>query len=67
MYDNTHGGDDTLIGGANANNTLYGDARFMHDNARGGDDTLTAAPGAINYLYGDACPCTTTPAAATTR
>ena len=45
MFDNSRGGNDTLIGGANANNALTGDARFMVDNARGGNDTLTAADG----------------------
>jgi len=38
------GGNDTLIGGANANNGLFGDARLIYDNARGGDDTLIGAP-----------------------
>ena len=41
MYDNTRGGNDTLIGGDTATNTLYGDAYEMHDDARGGNDTLT--------------------------
>jgi len=56
--DNARGGNDTLISGANATNTLYGDAYEMHDNTRGGNDTLIAAGGpSVNTppgLYGDA-------------
>ena len=49
MYDRTsRGGNDTLIGSADANNALTGDARFMVDHARGGDDTLIGGAGAIN-------------------
>ena len=54
MHDNARGGNDTLIGGANAINDLVGDARVMYDNARGGNDTLIGGGGEINDLYGDA-------------
>ena len=33
MFGNAHGGNDTLIGGVNATNYLYGDAYSMYDNA----------------------------------
>ena len=62
MHDNARGGNDTLIGGAGANNELYGDANSLHDNARGGDDTLIGGGGGgvinrnspSNDLFGDA-------------
>ena len=58
MHDNARGGNDTLIGGANAFNSLYGDAFEMFDNARGGDDTLIGGTGSgassSMSLYGDA-------------
>ena len=48
MFDNARGGNDTLIGGNGAFNTLYGDADAMHDNARGGNDTLIAGDSSDN-------------------
>jgi serralysin len=54
MHDNTRGGNDTLIGGANSNNTLIGDARFMDGDAHGGNDTLIGGVGSINFLNSDA-------------
>jgi hypothetical protein len=37
MYDNAHGGNDTLIGGDGSTfNELYGDGRVMYGNAHGG-------------------------------
>jgi Ca2+-binding RTX toxin-like protein len=54
MYDDARGGNDTLIGGANANNGLFGDARLMYDNADGGNDTLIGGAGSTNFLNGDA-------------
>jgi Ca2+-binding RTX toxin-like protein len=54
MYDDSRGGNDTLIGGANANNALFGDARLMFDNADGGNDTLIGGSGSINFLNADA-------------
>src|SRR5258708_36300873 len=41
MLDNSHGGNDTLIGGFGAGfNTLVGDAKLMLNNSVGGNDTL---------------------------
>jgi hypothetical protein len=55
MFDNACGGNDTLVGGANAtDNTLFGDAPFMSGNARGGNDTLTGGAETQNRLFGDA-------------
>mgnify|MGYP003694807195 CR=1 FL=1 len=54
MYDNSRGGNDTLIGGANTDNELFGDAFTLHGNARGGDDTLTGGDSSTNNFYGDA-------------
>jgi hypothetical protein len=48
------GGDDTLIGGANSNNTLIGDAGTMTGISTGGDDTLIGGIGGTNILIGDA-------------
>ena len=67
MSDNTRGGNDTLIGGDNANNILYGDAGVMYDNARGGNDTLIGGDDATTTSTATPSTCTTTPAAATTR
>src|SRR5882757_7102801 len=53
MYGSARGGNDTLIGAANADNSLHGDAFFMFDNARGGNDTLISGPGA-DHMWGDA-------------
>ena len=54
MYDDARGGNDTLIGGATANNSLFGDARLMYDNSDGGNDTLIGGAGSTNFLNGDA-------------
>src|SRR5918994_121581 len=54
MYDDSRGGNDTLVGGANAYNGLFGDTFNMHDNARGGNDTLIGGAVSINSLFGDA-------------
>jgi serralysin len=54
MFDNTNGGNDTEIGGANTSNTLIGDAFNMYGSARGGNDTLIGAANADNSLHGDA-------------
>jgi Ca2+-binding RTX toxin-like protein len=54
MYDDSRGGNDTLIGGASADNALFGDARLMFDNADGGNDTLIGGAGSINFLNADA-------------
>ena len=54
MYDNTRGGNDTLIGVDNATNTLYGDAYEMHNHARGGSDQLLGHDNSSNFLVGDA-------------
>src|SRR5258705_197304 len=56
MFDNSVGGNDTLIVGANAGvNSLIGDANDMFDNSHGGNDTLTGGANAtVNNLYGDA-------------
>jgi hypothetical protein len=48
------GGDDILIGGANANNTLVGDTNVMVGTATGGNDTLIGGKGGTNTLIGDA-------------
>jgi Ca2+-binding RTX toxin-like protein len=48
------GGDDTLIGGANANNTLVGDTDTMTGTGSGGNDTLIGGIGGTNILIGDA-------------
>ncbi|HZB57322.1 MAG TPA: hypothetical protein VE527_27055 [Reyranella sp.] len=53
MYDDSRGGNDTLVGGANAYNGLFGDAHFMYDNTDGGNDTLIGGVGSINFLNGD--------------
>jgi serralysin len=53
MYDDSRGGNDTLIGGATADNALFGDARLMFDTADGGNDTLIGGAGSINFLNGD--------------
>ena len=45
MSGNTLGGNDTLIGGANTSDTLFGDTAIMSDHARGGNDTLIAGGG----------------------
>ena len=45
MYDNAHGGNDTLIGVADEFNILVGDSIHMHDDSRGGSDTLIGAAG----------------------
>ena len=52
MYDNTRGGDDTLIAGASGS-TLVGDAHEMYDNAHGGNDTLISGTG-TDHMWGDA-------------
>ena len=68
MYDNTRGGNDTLIGVDDATNALYGDAYEMHDDTRGGNDTLTGGANATNELFGRRLhPGTATPTAAMTR
>src|SRR3981189_539828 len=54
LTDHQHGTDDTLIGLANALNTLYGDAFAMDDHASGGNDTLIGGVNATNVFYGDA-------------
>src|SRR5262245_64112764 len=60
MFDNSRGGDDTMIGGDGltvgdgSNNFLYGDAYTMSNDASGGDDTLTGGVHASNVLVGDA-------------
>jgi Ca2+-binding RTX toxin-like protein len=61
MYDNSVGGNDTLIGEALNNNFLYGDARSMYGNSAGGNDTLIGGDNAglglakfANFLQGDA-------------
>jgi hypothetical protein len=48
------GGNDTLIGGAAANNTLVGDTNVMVGTATGGNDTLIGGKGGTNTLIGDA-------------
>src|SRR5882672_7144743 len=53
LTDHQHGTNDTLIGGANSDNSLHGDAFFMFDNARGGNDTLISGPG-TDHMWGDA-------------
>jgi serralysin len=53
LTDHQHGTDDTLIGLANALNTLYGDALAMDDHARGGNDTLISGAG-TDHMWGDA-------------
>ena len=50
---NTRGGNDTLTGGADATNFLFGDAGTMNGNARGGDDTLISGTG-TDHMWGDA-------------
>ena len=67
MYGNARGGDDTLIGGDQVSGTLVGDAVAMHDNASGGNDTLIGGDGRTTNSTATPTPCTTTPAAATTR
>ncbi len=72
MSGNARGGDDRLIGGDSADfrflrNILVGDADAMHDNARGGNDTLIGGAGRTTNSTATPTPCTTTPAAATTR
>jgi hypothetical protein len=55
MYDDSRGGNDTLVGGANAYNGLFGDAHFMYDNTDGGNDTLIGGDGAVfNFFLADA-------------
>jgi hypothetical protein len=58
FMDSGLGGNDTLIGGANAINFLYGDANEIVSGvgpARGGNDTLIGGENsADNVLYGDA-------------
>ena len=59
MFDNAHGGNDTLtaISGSGFSATLLGDASAMSGNAWGGDDVLTvngSSSGSYNYLFGDA-------------
>jgi Ca2+-binding RTX toxin-like protein len=54
ISDNARGGDDTLIGGAGGENSLYGDATDLSDSSRGGNDTLIGGDNATNYLVGDA-------------
>src|SRR5258708_288979 len=54
LTDHQHGTNDTLIGGAEANNTLYGDALNMFNSSHGGNDTLTGGTIADNTLFGDA-------------
>ena len=41
LTDHQHGTNDTLIGGDNTDNALFGDAFDMYDKSHGGDDTLT--------------------------
>src|ERR1700704_1207064 len=53
LTDHQHGTNDTLIGLANALNTLYGDALAMDDHARGGNDTLISGAG-TDHMWGDA-------------
>src|SRR5260370_28189257 len=48
MYDNSRGGNDTLIGGANANNDLFRDPRLIYDHAHRGHATLIRGP---HFLY----------------
>jgi hypothetical protein len=47
------GGADTLTGGANSYNQLYGDGIFL-ESSSGGNDTLIGGTGYFNELYGDA-------------
>jgi hypothetical protein len=54
MFDDTHGGNDILIGGDDSFNELVGDAGSMWHNAQSGHDTLTAGANSENHLYGDA-------------
>src|SRR3981081_2527793 len=55
MYDDSRGGNDTLIGGAGAINFLNDDVLSMYDHAYGGNDTLIGGDGAIfNFFLGDA-------------
>jgi len=47
-------GNDTLIGGANSTNILYGDAGSTMGNPTLGSDILIGGKGGVNYLIGDA-------------
>ena len=67
MYDNSRGGNDTLTGGANTDNEMFGDAFTLHGNARGGGDTLTGGDNSTNNVYGDAFFMVDNAAAAMTR
>ena len=46
------GGDDTLAGGPNSTNYVYGDG-FSLQGSTGGDDTIIGGAYSVNYLYGD--------------
>src|SRR5262245_44620383 len=60
MFDNSRGGDDTMIGGDGltvgdgSNNFLYGDAYTMSNDASGGEDTLTGGVHDSTDLVGGA-------------
>jgi hypothetical protein len=57
MQGPSHGGNDTLIGGAGSLvNELYGDAYVMEGRSVGGDDTLLGGANSAsgNSMYGDA-------------
>jgi len=49
------GGNDTITGGANGTNTIYGDAdTIMGNQGFGGNDIITGGTNSINVLVGDA-------------
>jgi hypothetical protein len=54
MSGSAKGGGNTLIGGANSTNFLYGDAKTMSQTASGGGNTLVAGYGSTSYLWGGA-------------
>src|SRR5215831_17318648 len=53
MEGNARGGDDTLIGAANSDSILVGDAKSMSGNVHGGRDTLISGTG-TDLMWGDA-------------
>jgi Ca2+-binding RTX toxin-like protein len=58
MYDNAHGGDDTLIVTGSGSDPspeifLVGESSAMFDSAQGGNDILTSNSSLVAHLYGD--------------
>jgi len=66
MYDNAHGGNDTLIGGDGAILNFFRRHLRHVRSSRGGNDTLIGGA-TRSRAVGDATSCTATPAAAMTR